>query len=227
MPAGLLRSVALLGAASSLVGVTFGAIAVAEGLPGWMPVLLSLLVFAGAAQFLFVGIVAAGGDPLAAVLAGLLVNLRLVPLGMAVGDLLGPGWLRRAIGAHLLVDETAAFALAQDDPRNRRVAYWASAGALVVCWNAGVLVGVLGGAVVTDPAALGLDAAFPAVLLALVLPALRDPGTRRQALVGAGLATGTGLVLPAGVPVLVALTALLLRARERRPPAMPPGGEPR
>jgi len=227
MPSALLRSVALLGAASSLVGATFGAIAVAGGLPSWMPVLLSVLVFAGSAQFLFVGIVATGGDPLAAVLAGLLLNLRLVPLGMAVGDLLGPGRLRRAIGAHLLLDETAAFALAQDDPRNRRVAYWASAGALLVCWNVGVLVGVLGGAVVTDPAALGLDAAFPAVLLALVLPALRDPGTRRPALVGAGLATGTGVLLPAGVPVLVALTALLLPAWGRRPPAMPLGGKPR
>jgi predicted branched-subunit amino acid permease len=67
--------------ADALVGVAFGAISVGSGLPLWLPVLLSVLVFAGAAQFLFVGVVAAGGSPLAAAAAGVLVNVRLVPLG--------------------------------------------------------------------------------------------------------------------------------------------------
>jgi len=163
--------------ADALVGVAFGAITVGSGLPLWLPVLLSVLAFAGAAQFLFVGVVAAGGSPLGAAAAGILVNVRLVPLGLAVGDVLGGSWLRRVVGAHLLVDETAAFTLAQEQRDRRHTAYWACGVALVACWN----LGVLGGAVLTDTDALGLDAAFPAVLLALIgvltaLPQRSRPG---------------------------------------------------
>jgi 4-azaleucine resistance transporter AzlC len=220
----LARAVALVCAADTVVGVAFGAITVSQELPRWLPMALSVLVFAGAAQFLFVGVVAAGGNPLAAVAAGLLVNARLVPLGLAVGDLLGPGWLRRLAGAHLLVDETVAFASAQPDPYQRRTAYWACGIALFACWNLGVLVGALGGSVITDTAALGLDAAFPAVLLALVLPALNDPWTRRAALSGAGVAVLTGLVLPAGLPVLLALSGLLVLLTRRA--GSPPKSDP-
>lgn len=86
----LARDIGLICVADAVVGVSFGAITVSAGLPVWLPMLLlSVLVFAGAAQFVFVGLVASGGNPIAAVLAGLLVNTRLVPLGMAVGDVLG------------------------------------------------------------------------------------------------------------------------------------------
>jgi predicted branched-subunit amino acid permease len=132
-----------------------------------------------------------------------------VPLGVAVGDLLGPGWLRHLVGAHLLVDETVAFASAQEDPVRRCAAYWICGAALFAAWNLGVLIGAAGGTVVADTDALGLDAAFPAVLLALVLPALRSPATRRAALVGAAIAVATSPLLPAGLPVLLALAGVL------------------
>jgi 4-azaleucine resistance transporter AzlC len=225
LPPGLARDIGLVCVADALVGVAFGAITVSSGLPLWLPVLLSVLVFAGAAQFLFVGVLAAGGSPLAAAAAGVLVNVRLVPLGLAVGDVLGGNWLRRVVGAHLLVDETAAFTLAQEQRDRRHTAYWACGIALFACWNLGVLAGALGGAVLTDTAALGLDAAFPAVLLALVLPSLRDAPTRRAALVGSAIALLTSLVLPAGLPVLLALigvlTALPQRSRPGRAPTAP------
>ncbi|MER6876325.1 AzlC family ABC transporter permease, partial [Amycolatopsis sp. NPDC000673] len=78
---GLARDIGLVCLADTLVGVSYGAIAVGSGFPLWAPMLLSLLVFAGASQFMFVGIVASGGNPLAAVAAGLLVNARHVPFG--------------------------------------------------------------------------------------------------------------------------------------------------
>ncbi|WP_407564663.1 AzlC family ABC transporter permease [Streptomyces sp. 184] len=204
----LARDIALVCAADTLVGVSFGAIAVGEGLPLWLPVLLSVVVFAGAAQFMFVGIVASGGTALAAVAAGLLVNARHVPFGFTVGDALGGGRLRRFAGSHLMIDETVAFALAQRDPERRRAAYWACGVGLFFCWNVGVVLGALGGTAVSDTDAFGLDAAFPAVLLALVLPSLREAGTRRAALVGLGVALAAAPFLPAGVPVLLALAGL-------------------
>ena len=145
-------------------------------------------------------------------------------LGLAVGDLLGPGWLRRLVGAHVLVDETVAFTSTLQHAQQRRAAYWFCGAALFVCWNAGVLLGTLGGTAITDTDALGLDAAFPAVLLALVLPALADPATRTAAAVGAAIALATSTILPTGLPVLLALLGLLTTAH--KPAGSPPVTDP-
>ncbi|MCR3723095.1 4-azaleucine resistance probable transporter AzlC [Prauserella flava] len=207
---GLLRDIVLVCAADGLVGASFGAITVGSGLPLWLPMLLSLVVFAGAAQFMFVGLIASGGNPIAAVLAGLLVNARHVPFGFAVGDVFGRGLVRRAVGAHLMIDETVAFALAQQDAERRRAAFWTCGVGLFVCWNVGVVAGAFGGTVISDTDAFGLDAAFPAVLLALVLPSLKDRSTRLAAAVGVVIALATSPLLPAGVPVLLALAGVLV-----------------
>jgi predicted branched-subunit amino acid permease len=219
LPQDVRRSIAVLCAADALVGAAFGAHAVGSGLPSWLPVLLSIVVFAGAAQFLFVGVVATGGGLAAAVLAGLLVNLRLLPLGFAAGPVLGEGRARRLLGNHLVTDETVALALAQPDTAQRRATYWASASAFFVCWNVGVVVGAVGGGAVAAPETLGLDAAFPAVLLALVVPSLREPRVRRAALSGAGVALATAPFLPAGLPVLVAAAITVPLASLRGQPA--------
>lgn len=212
----LARDIALVCVADTIVGVSFGAITVSLGLPLWLPMLLSVVVFAGAAQFMFVGIVAAGGNPIAAVVAGLLVNARHLPFGFAIGDVLGTGWMRRIVGSHLMIDESVAFALAQREPQRRRAAYWACGITLFACWNLGVVAGAFGGTVVTNTDALGLDAAFPAVLLALILPAMRDPATRRAALAGVTIALVTAAFLPTGLPVLLALVGVLAGLRGTR-----------
>jgi 4-azaleucine resistance transporter AzlC len=213
---GLLRDIALVCLADAVVGVSFGAIAVSAGLPVWLPMLMSVVVFAGAAQFMFVGIVATGGNPIAAVAAGLLANARHVPFGFAIGDVLGTRWWRRIVGSHLMIDETVAFAIAQQDPARRRLAYWVCGATLFVCWNVGVVLGAFGGTAVSDTAALGLDAAFPAVLLALVLPSLGERATRRAVAVGVVVALVSAPFLPAGLPVLLALVGVAMTLRDRR-----------
>jgi 4-azaleucine resistance transporter AzlC len=109
---GTLRDIALACLAVWVIGVSYGAIAVASGFPVWFPVAQSALVLAGASEFLFIGIVAAGGNPIAAALAGLLVNARHLPYGLALPDVTGRGW-RRLLGAHVMNDESVVFALAQ------------------------------------------------------------------------------------------------------------------
>src|SRR5689334_11934635 len=110
----MLRDVSALAVAVALVGASFGAIAVASGVPAWAAVLMSVVVFAGGSQFLAVGLLAAG-SPVVAVLAGLVLNARHLPFGLAVADIVGHSWRQRLIGAHLLIDESVAFALAQPD----------------------------------------------------------------------------------------------------------------
>ena len=204
----LARDVGLVCAAIVVVGVSFGAIAVSAGLPVWLPVALSLLVFAGASQFVFVGLLLAGGGVVAAVAAALLVNARHLPFGLVVGDLLGSGRMRRLVGSHLMIDESVAFALAQDGVARRRDAFWASGVALFASWNLAVIIGAAAGTAVSDTGALGLDAAFPAVLLALIVPSLRDRATRRAAVVGVLVALAAAPFVPVGLPVLLALAGV-------------------
>jgi 4-azaleucine resistance transporter AzlC len=202
------RNAAAMGLAVCLVGASFGAVATAAGLPAWAVIAMSALVFAGGSQFMAVGMLAAG-SPLAAVLGGLLLNARHLPFGLAVGDALGAGWPRRLIGAHVLVDESVAFAMAESDPPRRRRAYWLTGGVLFLAWQLGTVAGVRLGAAVGDPAAYGVDAAFPAALLALILPSLRRPDARRVALLAAALAVPASFLLPPGLPILIALLGLL------------------
>ncbi len=200
-----------------MIGVSFGAIAVAAGLPWWLPCVMSVLVFAGGSQFLAVGVIAAGGGPVAAVIGGLVLNARHLPFGLAVGDVFGRHWASWLVGSHLLIDETTAFAMAQRDPQRARAVYWASGIAMFGGWNLGTVLGVSAGQVIGDPGAFGLDAAFPAALLALVLPSLRDRLTLRAALMGAVIAVGCTPFLPGGVPVLLALAGLIVAVRAEEP----------
>ncbi|PBC62042.1 branched-chain amino acid permease [Streptomyces sp. Tue6028] len=210
----LLRDVGLVCLAGGIVGSSFGAIAVAGGLPVWVPVVMSLIVYAGSAQFSAVGILLAGGGPFAAAATGLLLNTRTAAFGLAVADVIGRGRLARFVGAHLVTDETVAFALAQRDPTRRRAAFWISGLGLYASWNLCVLGGALAGGALGNTARYGLDAAFPAVLVALVLPALREnTDVRRAALAGAAVALALTPFVPVGVPVLPALTGLLALRR--------------
>lgn len=208
----IIRDIGLVGLASTIVGLSYGAISVGSGFPVWLPMLMSVVVFAGASQFMFIvmfiGFVASGGNPVAAVLAGLLVNTRHLPFGFAIGDAMGASWAARLAGSHLMADETVAFALAQEDARRRRAVYWACGMTLFVCWNVGVVIGAYAGSAIGDTDAFGLDAAFPAVLLALVVPSLKDRATRLPVAIGVVVAPATSAFLPAGLPVLLALVGV-------------------
>jgi len=218
------RDIALTCLAVLFIGLSYGAIAVASGLPLWLPMVQSVFVVAGASEFLFIGIVAAGGNPLAAALAGLLVNARHLPYGLALPpDVTGRGW-RRIFGTHLMNDETVVFTLAQADYPRKRAAYSLCGLGVLVAWSGGATGGALIGSVVRDTNAFGLDAMFPAVILALIVPALRDRATLRAAVAGAVIALAAAPFLPAGLPVLLALAAVLLLIREH-PAREHPGRE--
>jgi 4-azaleucine resistance transporter AzlC len=204
------REVVLACVAVWAYGVSYGAIAVASGLPLWLPAALSVLVIAGSSELLFVGVVAAGGSPIAAALAGLLVNSRHLPYGLALpSGVLGRGW-RRLLGTHLMNDESVVFALARDDLAGQRTAFWTCGFGVLVAWPGGAVLGALLGSVVHDTGAFGLDAVFPAVILALIFPSLRERGTGLAAVGGGCVAVAAAPFLPAGLPVLLALCAVPL-----------------
>ena len=100
----LIRDVLALSAAVFVVGLSFGAIATAAGIPLVKIAAMSAFVFAGGSQFLAAGIVSAGGSMLAIVLAGLLLNARHLPFGLAIGNTIGGSTPARLVGSHLMTD---------------------------------------------------------------------------------------------------------------------------
>ena len=205
----------LLSLAVGAYAVSFGVLGVQAGLTVAQTCAMSLLVFTGASQFAAVGVLSSGGSPLAALGSALLLAARNAVYGLAMSRVLPEGRLRRLVAAQFVIDESTAMALAQDDPVQSRRAFWATGLGIYVCWNLGTLIGALGGGRLSDPAALGLDAAFPAGFVALLLPHLSKPGGRTAGLVGATAALALTPVLPAGAPILVAALAVLVGLRRR------------
>jgi len=212
-----LRAVAPLLPAVLAFGVSFGVLADAAGFGATASIVMSLTTFAGSAQFAIVSVLGAGGTVAAAIVAAVLLNARYGPMALSAASVFRGGRLRRLLEAQLLVDES--WALAQRDGEfDRRVMIGAGLG-LYVGWSAGTAIGVFAGDSVGDPAALGLDAAFPALFLALLAPLLRNRDALAAALLGAGIAIALTPITPAGIPVVAATAACLVGLR--RPAAQP------
>ncbi|CAM4247108.1 AzlC family ABC transporter permease [Pluralibacter gergoviae] len=206
------KAIVLVVLAVGVVGMSYGSLAMAYGFPLWVPFVLSLTVLAGASEFMFIGIVASGGNPLAAAAAGLLVNARHVPFGVSVRDLVG----RRGaalLGCHIMNDESVVFGLSQKTPEQRRAAYWLCGLGVAIIWPVGALLGAGIGKLLPAPETIGLDAVFPAILLALTLPAFKNRATLTRALSGAAISLAAVPFVATGLPVLLSLFGLLARRK--------------
>lgn len=206
------KAIVLVVLAVGVVGMSYGSLAMAYGFPLWVPFVLSLTVLAGASEFMFIGIVASGGNPLAAAAAGLLVNARHVPFGVSVRDLVG----RRGsalLGCHIMNDESVVFGLSQKTPEQRRAAYWLCGLGVAIIWPVGALLGAGIGKLLPAPETIGLDAVFPAILLALTLPAFKNRATLARALSGAAISLAAVPFVATGLPVLLSLFGLLARKK--------------
>ena len=199
-----IRDALAVGAATGAYGLSFGAVAVAAGLSVAQACALSLLMFTGASQFAFVGVVGAGGGAAVSVLTAALVGTRNAFYGLRLADLLRVRGRRRLVAAQLVIDESAAMAVGRAEGDDARLAFWATGASVFVLWNLATLVGALGAGAVADPAALGLDAAAPAAFAALLAPGLRDRRMLAVAVSAAAVALLATPLVPAGVPVLLA-----------------------
>lgn len=179
---------------------------------------LSLLVFTGASQFALVGALAAGGGAVTAAAGAFFLGVRNAFYGLRLSQLLALPRAVRPFAAQWVIDETTAVSLAQPTRRAARLGFLVTGLTLYVLWNLTTLLGALGADAIGDTKAWGLDAAGPAVFLALLAPMLRTGTERAVAAVAVLLGLGLLPVLPAGVPVLVAALAapVVLWAHGRR-----------
>ncbi|MEV4943200.1 AzlC family ABC transporter permease [Streptomyces zaomyceticus] len=216
--AAVVRDALGVGIAVGLSGFAFGVTSAGAGLSVLQTCLLSLLVFTGASQFALVGALAAGGNPFTAAAGAFFLGTRNAFYGLRLSQLLAVPKAVRPLAAHWVIDETTAVALAQPSRRAARIGFTVTGLTLYVLWNATTLLGALGAEAIGDTEAWGLDAAGPAVFLALLAPMLKSATERATAGIAVLLGLGLLPVLPAGVPVLAAALAapLVLWFRGRR-----------
>jgi 4-azaleucine resistance transporter AzlC len=208
-PRSIVRDAVSIGLAVGVYAVSFGVLAVAAGMSAAQACVMSMLVFTGASQFAFVGVLAGGGGALAAMGPATVLAARNAAYGLSLAPILRGGLAHRALASQLVIDETTAMAQAQEDPAAARRAFFATGISVWVCWNAGTLLGAVLGSGLGDPRALGLDAMFPAAFLALLAPQLRRPGAPVAAVAGGIVAVALLPFAPAGVPVISALAGVV------------------
>ncbi len=209
-----------IGIAAGAYGISFGALAVTAGLHVWQACALSLLMFTAASEFSFIGVMAAGGSPVAAVATSALVGVRHASYGALLAPFLRP--LRRwrlFLAAQVTLDESAAAGLARHHHKSGRAGFWAAGISVYVTWNVATLAGALAGARIGHPSVWGLDAAAPAAFLGLLWTHLEKPSAKVAAVVAVGGTLALTPVLPAGTAMLAAalLAVIAGEAVRQRP----------
>ena len=199
---------------SLVFGLSFGVLAEAAGMGVLAPIVMSGTSFAGSAQFAAASVVEAAGGVATAVTAAVLLNARYAPISLTVAPSMSGPPLRRLFESQLIVDESWAVSQVGGGRVDRRLLIGAGL-TLYVGWVGGTALGAFGGGLLGNPATYGLDAAFPALFLALLVRQLES----RRAVVAALLATAISLALvpftSPGVPIIASAAACLLGLSRR------------
>jgi predicted branched-subunit amino acid permease len=196
-----------------LFGLSFGVFAETAGMGAAAVVVMSATTFAGSAQFAAASVLEDGGTVAAAILSAVLLNARYAGMSIAVASIVPGGRVRRFLSSQLIVDESWALS-----GRSGRFEWPILAGAgllLYVLWVSSTFLGTVAGERLGDPSDLGLDAAFAALFLGLLLQYLGSPRAREGAAVAALVTLALLPFTPAGVPIVVASAACLLGLRRR------------
>jgi 4-azaleucine resistance transporter AzlC len=201
------------GAAVFAIALSFGVLA-RPVMGSVAPIVMSFIVFSGAAQFGALAVLSAGGSAGAAIAAGVMLNARYLAMGLA----LAPSLRGRTASRIALVMSTADASWAAASRGDGTFDPWFMAGASIpqyVGWVLGTVVGVLIGGVLGDPKTYGLDALFPAFFVALLYEEVRGRRKVAAACGGAAIALALTPLLPPGLPILIAAAAAVAAARLR------------
>jgi 4-azaleucine resistance transporter AzlC len=193
-----------------LFGASFGLLAIDAGMGSIGAVVMSATTFAGSAQFAAASILDSGGGAAAAIVAAVLLNARYIPQSLSVASIFPGSLRRRFVEAQLIVDES--WALSGRDGRFNHAVLIGAGLVFYVLWVGGTAVGTVVGDLL-DPEAIGLDAAFPALFLALLAPYLNSRRALATALVAAAITLALLPFSPPGVPIVAASLACLIGLR--------------
>ena len=192
-------------------GVVWGVLARGAGLSLLEVILMSGLVFAGSAQFVALDLWTATPASLpigALILAALIVNLRYLLLTATLRPLFGPSeQLKGALIMGIVSDETWAMTVGEMAKGHGTVGFLLGGGVLAYCcWMATTVIGHTLGSAIDDPSKYGLDFAFTATFLALLLGMWKGKGdlvpwivAALAAIISAKLIPGSWYILIGGI----------------------------
>ncbi|WP_134686471.1 AzlC family ABC transporter permease [Brevibacillus migulae] len=189
-----------------LFGAIFGLLSMQTGLTVWESLAMSLIVYAGSAQFTALSMLADQANLFAIILATFLLNSRHFLMGLSMApqyQSFSP--LQVNIMAFFLTDEQYAITLNRFRNHPSDLSYIVAVSlSLYVAWCGGTLLGTAAGQWIPDPEALGLGFSFTAMFLALAYYQLFSPLRILVFLLSGAVATGLVLVLPTGLHLLAA-----------------------
>lgn len=190
------------------IALLFGALAVGKGLSVGEATLMSVLVFAGGAQFAAVELWTYPVPVATLIFSALLINARHILMGASLSRKLGRFPLaQRLVGMHFLTDESWALAERRALGHDLTPAYWfVMAASLPPVWVGSTLLGALLGSFMGDPRTIGADFAFTALFIGLIAGFWRGRATF-VTVAASGVAAATAYVL-AGPPWHVLAGAL-------------------
>ncbi len=160
-------------------GLIFGSLAISQGLDPWVPIAMSLFVFAGSSQFVAIGLIAAGAPLWVIVSTTFIVNLRHL---LYAADFikyvrhLSMPW--RVVLAFGLIDETYAavkpyYASGKLTEDTGHWAYFGAFFAFYLMWNITTIIGVVAGELIPGLSKWGLEFAMVATFIGIITPYLR------------------------------------------------------
>lgn len=189
-----------------VIGTIFGFTAREGGLSLIETAAFSAFLFAGAAQFAAVGLLAVAAPWASIVLLVWLLNARhfLYAASIAPHAAALPRRVRAGL-AYLLTDEAFALTSAHVARLGRMdlSGAWYAGFAIFVPWNLATLAGWLAGAALPDPATIGLDVAFPASMAGLAVGLVRDRAALVALVSGSAAAVGSALLINASAAVMI------------------------
>lgn len=190
------------------LGITVQVLMIDAGSSSTRAAVASSVIFSATSQFAYLAVQDAGGSDWAAIAAGWVVATRFGILAVSLTPRLPEGFLRRAAGAAMSFDPNVAVAVQQRTPKEVEREFWRTSAAMFSGWFLGIAVGTLLGNILGDTQRFGLDAIFPAAMLAIIGNLLRQ----RDGLI-AGVAGGLiCLVLlsfvPAGLPIIFSVVGV-------------------
>ena len=203
------RMIAPVGVAAFLFALSFGVLARAAGMGVAAPLVMSATTFAGSAQFAVASVLGSAGSAGAAITAAAMLNARYAPIGISIAPAFHGSLPRRLLQSQLIVDETWAMTIRRKGGFDLQVLLGAGI-VLYLCWNIGTAAGLVLGNVIGDPNEFGLDAAFAALFLALLIPQLRGRREVAAALLGGGIALALLPFVPAGIPIVAGAAGSLV-----------------
>ena len=172
-------------------------------------VVAALVVNAATTELAYLAVRDAGGGLLAGLIAGWVVATRFGLLAAGLGARISVGrWHRMAAGLQSF-DPNVGIAVQERHARDVIRVFWWVTLMMHVGWISGTLVGVFLGNVIGDADRLGLDAVFPALLLAVIANLLRRRDGLAAAMAGAIVCAALIPVSPAGVPIILSLVGVL------------------